>query len=261
MNAKQKATSSNVSWQGIRMYCAWHLRSEFKDKFDNSHWWKNQSDFDSAAALYEIARRHPLVCEYLIGMPGLPKISSIHPISFLCLYGLKSWPKLGLLNQTVWRKVAGNLKGVDCRGNAEKCFSIEREASNIIKSKRAFTTKKYQKKTFEQVSRLVEKDMIKRRPSTLEMEAEVKRNAIAAYRNGYLLIAVAPDLAVDNAESHMAKEYCQHRARNRIYKQRARWESWLPLISEFEDAEASRQKAKSQLFVRYRRMLEGIAFP
>jgi hypothetical protein len=260
MSAKRKATLSKVSWQETREYYTWHLRPPLKDVFDSSHWWKNQSDFVDVAALYEIARRHPLVCEYMVGMPDLPELPQIHPLAFLCVHGRASWPKLGSLMQKAWRICAGNLKGVDCRRDFEKCFSIESEALNRIKLKRTFTTKEYREKTIAQISPFVEGDMGKHPPSTIEMEAEVKQQAVAAYRNGYLLIAVAPDLAVENAESLMVQEYHQHRTEKRIVKPRARCESWLPIISEFEDAEASGHKAKSQLFTRYRRILDGIDF-
>jgi hypothetical protein len=232
------------------------------DEFDKFHWWEDPSDVDPIAALYEIARRHPLVGAYQIGAVWkLSKSFFNNPIRFLCGHGLKSWPKLSSIEQKCWQKVAGNLKGVDCRDDSEKCFSIECAAFMAIKCKRAFTTKKYQKKTIEKVSRLIEEDMIKQPPFMWEMEAKIRREAVTAFRKDYLLIAVAPDLAVDNAESLMAKEYCQHRARKRIYKPRARWGSWLQLIVDFEDAEVRLGGAKSQLFTRYRRIMDGIDFP
>ncbi len=257
MNAK---SNNKQEWLIERKYYTWYLQPPFKGKFDNTHWWDNSSEIEPIAALYEIARRHPLVYEYMIGIRHLPKRLVIHPIPFLCLYGLESWSKFGSLKQRAWQICVGNLKGVDCRDDSKKCFSIGDAASLAIEIKRAFTTKKYQKEKLQTVSRLIEEDMIKHPPSIIEKEAEIKRAALAAYRCGYLLIAVAPDIATDNAESLMAKEFTKYRKENQIHKLRARWENWLPLISNFEDAETSRKKVKSQLFNRYRRMVDGIIF-
>ena len=260
MSARRKAATPKEDWQATRARYTWHLRPPFNDGFDHTHWWKGQSETEPGA-LYELARRHWLICAYRQGALNLPKTVKIHPIIFLGLHGLQSWPKLGLPLQEIWGMVAGNIKGVDCRDDSRKCFSIESESYGRIKFKRAFTTKKYQTKTVKEASCLIEGDIVKRPPSTLEIETEIKREAVAAYRNGYLLIAVATDLTADNAESLMAKEYSQHRKESWEHKQRARWENWLPLISEFEDAVISKHGVKSKLFTRYRRIIDGINFP
>jgi hypothetical protein len=109
---------------------------------------------------------------------------------------------------------------------------------------------------------LVRQDLAQNPPTAAEWESAIVQCAIEAHRQGYVLLAVAPDLAVDKAESLMAKKYREHL---KLYPplhphQRARWESWLPIIAEFEDDEASGAKAKSQVFARYRRALNAIHF-
>ena len=103
--------------------------------------------------------------------------------------------------------------------------------------------------------------MIENPPLMRDMEATIKAAAVKAFRNGYLLMAVAPDIATDNAESLMAKEFRQYRANKGISKPRARWVDWLQLISDFEDSECRLGGAKSELFTRYRRIMDDIKFP
>ena len=264
MSAKKIPAPKKTLWGTTRAPFTWHLHPPFDKKFDKYHWWENssESDIDPHAALYEIARRHPLICACHVGVLDFSlKRYSLHPIRFLGLYGLKSWPELSLKKRNVWQKVAGILKGVDCRDETEKCFSIESAAFSTIKIKRTFSTKKYQKLTIGKVSHLIEEDVIKNPPFMSEMESEIKEAAVKAFRDGYLLMAVAPDIATDNAESLMAKEFRQYRTNKGISKSRARWENWLPLISEFENATLRSRGAKSQLFVRYRRVIDGIEFP
>jgi len=264
MSAKRKAISSKDKLRGKRALYTWHLRPPFDKDFDHTNWWKNQSesDNDPAAALYEITRRHSLICACHVG--GLDcglKRYSFHPIRFLAIHGLKSWPRLGSLKQLCWKKVAGHIKGVDCRDDTIKCFSIETEAYGYLKNRRVFATKKYRNITVEKVDFLVEEDMIENPPLMRNMEAKIKEAAVKAFRNGYLLIAVAPDIATDNAESLMAKEFRQYRAIKGISKPRARWVDWLQLISDFEDSECRLGGAKSELFTRYRRIMDDIEFP
>jgi len=37
------------------------LDSPFNQEFDRTQWWKDETDINPVAALYELARRHPLV--------------------------------------------------------------------------------------------------------------------------------------------------------------------------------------------------------
>jgi len=48
--------------------------------------------------------------------------------------------------------------------------------------------------------------------------------------------------------------------RSTAYAHKARYKDWLPLISSFENAERGRQKDTSQVFIRYRRAVDGIRF-
>src|ERR1041385_532346 len=152
MRAKQKPASSKEKWQAERARYAWHMRPPFRNTFDRSHWWRNQSDVDSIAALYELARRHPRVGELrlrfrraswygqesrdpLVGAAEREMASQAchdlgkepDAIHCLCLIGLKSWPALGSRNQEFWEMSAGRLKGVDCRHDIERCASVTRE--------------------------------------------------------------------------------------------------------------------------------------
>ena len=63
MSVKRKASSAKTNWLAVRRKYTWHLRPPFKTHFDRAHWWKGkpESDIESAAALYELARRRSLV--------------------------------------------------------------------------------------------------------------------------------------------------------------------------------------------------------
>lgn len=255
----RKAKPQKPDKRVTREMYSWHLND---NEFDRTQWWQNLPDakIDPIAALYELARRHPLIGAGRMGLLDWRKRPWLDPIWYLSVYGLKSWPKLDWRVRACWPKVAGNLKGVDCRDANIQCTSLETEVLTQIKTHRAFTQKKYKRMTLGRVSSLLEKDIITNSPSTKELEAGIKREAVAAYRNGYVLVVVAPDLAVDKAESLMAREYREYQAKHRIRTQRARYKEWLPLISGFENAETGRQKDTSQVFIRYRRAVDGICF-
>jgi hypothetical protein len=99
-------------------------------------------------------------------------------------------------------------------------------------------------------------------PTAEEWEAAIAYRAVEAHRQGYLLLAVAPDLQSDYAASLMQKVYGSAKRKFASPKQRARWKDWLPLIAKFENEELLRDKKikKSQAFIRYRRALDGIHF-
>lgn len=144
----------------IRNRYTWHLRAPFTDKFDSDHWWRSQPNSDPAAALYELARRHPRVGNALLAQDdyltesykallesclstpdkaqGPALMATVNhlaqvsrkPAAIICLMlcGLRSWPKLSALEQECWKGMAGKLKGVDCRLNPNRLRSIDEEA-------------------------------------------------------------------------------------------------------------------------------------
>jgi len=274
----------------MRARYTWHLRPPFNDEFDCSHWWEDQTDVNEIAPvgiLYELARRHPLVGEVrskfrhakwygqefrapLVGAAKERVASQAFDdlgqesgaIHCLCLIGLKSWPTLGGRDRDYWEDCAGNLKGLECRDELERCDSITLSALADILIKRVSKLKRKGKgMTNEEFNKLVAKDWVKSPPSSEELGAALVQEALDAHLHGHLLIAVAPDLVEEDAKSLLAKTYRRHRVLNPAPKQRARSENWLPLISEFEHAEASGDKSKSQAFTRYRRALDLIRFP
>ena len=292
----------------------WHFRPLFESQFDRSHWWKgkDQSEIEPAAALYELARRHPLVRETWLkriaaikrnhrGLgvgPGHPfygeaRFSRIilnqdwfqvggnssppHSLYWTCLFGLKSWAKLDYTERENWKFSAGYLKGLDFRDEDLQCYSINQYAHwRITDERKAALTKKGQinELNYEQTPEerkaarkkylsVLHNDLAVNPPTAEEWEVAIGNRAVEAYRRGYALLAVAPDLKADKAASVMAKIYRDHLRlyRPSRHKQRARWKDWLSIISEFENDETnSKKKAKSQVFVRYRRALDGIRF-
>jgi len=225
-----KTTHPKQDWQATRAKYTWHLHH---DKFDRTHWWKGKSNIKPVAALYELARRHPSV--------GL-RNSSTPELIVLGNIGLNSWPKLTPGQRVLWKSFAGNLKGVDCRNDEEKCCDIvwqdEGEPLNqVIALQRGIAL-----------------------PTIDELEAGIARRAIAAYRRGCILIAVGPDLAEDKAQDLFVQKYHEHRIFDGEGKQRARPGDWLKLISDFENAATSSGGVNSKGFNPYKQAVDSLHF-
>jgi len=186
------------------------------------------------------------------------------PISlyWTCRFGLKSWAKLGDADQRSWQSNAGNMKGLDFRDDLEQCRSINEIAYWKIRYRRqkALGDRVKGLRPGSEIGSVVNQSLSARAPTVKEWRAAVAEGAVEAYNRGYLLLAVAPDLASDKAALLMSRQYRESVDRYAKSKQRPRWEDWLPVISALEDAEVSRHKAKSQTFIRYRRILDAIRF-
>jgi hypothetical protein len=204
-------------------------------------------------------------------------------IHCLCLIGLKSWPTLDWRDQEYWEMSAGKMKGVDSRHASEQCYSISSEALCDIIHKRRHALKLGRKagqfwvktgtkntdedsvapvhpRAFEKSTEIVAKHLLENPISAAEIEAAIAEVALAAHHQGHWLLAVAPNLTHAAAAHLLARRYREEQKRYPRPKHRARWEDWLPLISAFEDAETQHGGAKSQVFIRYRRALDGIRF-
>jgi hypothetical protein len=299
-------------WQAIRRRYSWHLR---ESSFDRSHWWKGKpkSDIKPVAALYELARRHPLIgvtplrqrpqygaAEYL-RMPPLSQLSAgeqllrmtrtvLEPklsLRYTILHRSKSWPKLTPSERTEWTSSIGKIKSFDFRTEESVCRDLTSLALEIVRKHR-------------EAESLFNPPVgiFGSLPGALtdeEWKEAMAEAAVQAHHEGYVLLAVAPDLAADKLQSAVAKKYREHlrlypapkadeasviahslyssleddiisRRNNppteRAVKsnQRSRYQDWLRLISEFEDDELLRGGAKNQVFARYRRAVEQIRF-
>ncbi len=237
----------------------WHLRPPFNVQFDRVHWWQGKTELDQAAALYELARRHPSVGQRRAEKaPAKNAPPSFH---WTCLLGLNSWEKLDYRDRENWKASVGKLKGLDFRDEGEQCRSLRVLANWKIIDQRKELLKK-DGATFTETSLLARQDLAKNPPTDKEWEQAISQRAIEAHREGYILLAVVPDLSEKIAAKILVKKYEEHRSFYLVSepKQRARWEEWLPLISEFENAATSKSGVKSQLFARYRRMADSIRF-
>jgi hypothetical protein len=270
MNAKRKAVSPKEKWQVNRRRYTWHLRPPFKTQFDRSHWWKETpgTEIEPIAALYELARRHPLVSQrepiWPPGQPRIPLPSIFEPQPSLRstrILAMKSWPKLTKTERTNWKSSVGKLKGFDFRPGDSICISVTKLADSALWRQRRIA-----QLTSERLDAplgfLRWLDTCVNPPTASEWESAIAQCAVEAYRKGCVLLAVAPDLAPDKAASVMMKAYREHL---RLYPpakpaQRAYPKKWLRLIAEFEDDETSLNKAKSPVFNRYRRVLDGLSF-
>ena len=296
----QKNAPAKESWQALRERYTWHLRPPFKDQFDRTHWWKGKqaakqrvtpqppfvfgksapgtaekngdstldpvaalcelrrrtrisihiadSTLDPVSALYELARRHPVIGELRLNMNGesARKFMEDAPDEIHCLLkvGLKSWPKLTRNEQMSWQLSVGNQRGVDCRPESEQCYSISAEARHSITFAQVFGALKQQAPTVE------------------DKEQSVASCAVEAHRKGYRLFALAPDLSADKAASLLSRQYESHSllGLRPMKKERARCESWLGVIADFEKVATDRkQTAKSPVFTLYRRAVDGPA--
>lgn len=179
----------------------------------------------------------------------------------LCLIGLKTWEKLSGREKEWWEDVAGNIKGLECRSDLERCTCLNNEAITDIIIRRGAKLKRGKKATSnEEFHRSLGLEFVKHRPGNDEIEAAIKEYSLHALRNDFLLIAIAPDLTIEDAAALLEKQYREYRKLWRVPNQRARDENWLPIISEFENDEINHQKVKSQVFARYRRTMDLVSF-
>jgi hypothetical protein len=298
----------------MRARYTWHLRPPFDQEFDRSHWWKNEPQIDPApaAALYELARRHPRVGELrsrlhhagwygqelrapLVGAAKERMASHAfddlgqepEALHCLCLIGLKTWPTLGWRYQEYWMASAGNIKGVDCRDDLERCYSVTDAAMCDVILQRGRALKVPRKafqawvspssigpgesevvpvdiKAFQRSVEIIGKHLCETPISAAEIEPAIAEVAVGAEHQGHWIIAVASDLAQDEAELLMGKVYREHRLRREealgAGKQRPRPKQWLKLISEFENAETSSGGTNASGFNPYRAIMDSIRF-
>ena len=266
MKGNRKASTPKEIWQAKRRRYTWHLLPPFKVKFDRSQWWKKEpNEIEPAAALYELARRHPLVNETppertpLPGMelPILPSIFQPKPsLRLTQRLGLKSWPKLTASERQAWKTGIGRMKSFDFRPCESISINITRQADLRISQKwhddffHAQSTNGY--------CGLHSYGS----PTDQEWKDAILQCAAEAHRQGYVLIAIEPNLTPDKAAAAMLKQYREH---DRAYlspkpKQRARRDQWMYIISDFEEMVMESGKWNAQIFARYRRVVDGIQF-
>ena len=80
------------------------------------------------------------------------------------------------------------------------------------------------------------------------------------YRNGNLLLSVAPDLANELAAKLLADAYRNEMQYFGSGAQRTRWADWLPHVAAFDDDELKHGGTKARAFTAYRRIINGIKF-
>jgi hypothetical protein len=293
-------------WRDPRKRYAWHFLPPFKDQFDSNYWWVGRPIPEPQAALYELVRRHPQVylallrrnfdqvAEYKedykrLNQPKVPLEAMVllmgmvkdfaewngysEAVAFLVLFGLKSWPKLSKAEKDWWRLGAGFIKGVDCRPEGERCYSIQEamvraaQMSPLVNALRA-RVRQAQGITNEAVGGGVptpknhEMNLSTGARVVGDVESFVAQEAIRAYRSGHILIAASPDLGYDGAERLLVRTYRNsHRLlRGSTGKQRARHQEWLKLIRNFEQLHPLFKKLPNA-FNHYRRAIDTVRFP
>ena len=168
---------------------------------------------------------------------------------------MKSWPKLTNKEKEDWKSNIGKVKGFDLRPAKSLCINVVELAHLAVWQARNEAAKFLSGAEYPARG-------LGWYPTDDEYGVAVAKQAVEAFRKGYLILGVAPDLKQDKAESVLMEIYSKHSLPNPFSKrsQRARWQDWLPCISRFEDAETSEHKAKSQEFAHYRRLVDGIRF-
>lgn len=298
-----KKTSSKTDQRRERRKYAWYRRGPFQQIFDASHWWASETEVQPAAALYELARRHPLVRKHWLRTIAAIKkerralgIRSGHPVhsrrpqtavdrmrtdpywfssvkhdlpSWLwstCQIGLMSWEGLDYTSRENWKHSVGNLKGLDWRSDESKCRKVNDFAFDRLFNRRQNELKSkglHDKKVgHREWARLVRESMKSDPFSLRDWEMAIAEAAIVCFRAGDILFAVAADLKANDAARLLGREY---RKRSAIFFKplpipRAKWESWLPLIEEFERVVVGGDKDFKKAFAHYRRALDGIQF-
>jgi hypothetical protein len=119
-------------------------------------------------------------------------------------------------------------------------------------------------KSSQQYYQVLAKHLRKVPISAAEKKAATAEVSVEAEEQGHCIIAVASDLAQDEAERLMGDVYREHRLRREEAldggKKRPRSKQWLEVISQFENAEMSSGGTNARGFDPYRGIMDGIQF-
>jgi hypothetical protein len=279
-NSKRKAPTSKKELQAIRNRYTWHLR---EPGFNHVHWWSRyeSADYkriDPLAAFYEVARRHPKITEiphrpFII--PGdvhgeallkwYNKLTLPEFVRFLSHNAMRSWKKLTNVQQERWKHSIGKLKSFDQRSNDS--ISGNLTYSTYIALLHA------QEERDRQTRETMPPELAGFSflgwflfPAQDAWEKAISEDAVKAHREGRVLIAVEPHLTAEKAVAAMKQAYFSHPYvdSSPVTRERVRCQQWLEIIAAFEDSTADETipaKVNSQLFVRYRRIIDQKAFP
>jgi hypothetical protein len=179
---------------------------------------------------------------------------------------------------------AGHVKGVDCRDDLDRCYSVTNTALRELTYKRRNVLRLGRKaskvwveggskkpkvvpvypQAYQKAIKLVAEQLRKNPISAPERDAAIAEVATAADHRDHWIIAVAPDLAQDEAEALMGTVYREHRLRREATlgtgKQRSRHGNWLDLITAFETDATSKDGVKFMVFNRYKKAIDGVVF-
>jgi hypothetical protein len=174
---------------------------------------------------------------------------------------MKSWPKLTESEQREWKSSLGKLKGFDFRPKESLCRNITSQAPLAVEQERTEAHKTFTE-MFPGLPDIGYLCGYFANPTDREWKKAIAHCAVEACRGGYILFALAPDLAAAEAGALMVAAYRDYL---KLYppanrRQRARPQDWLALISAFEDDVARGPKTNPQIFAQYRRVLDGIRF-
>ena len=221
MSANRKPPSPKKSWQATRRRFTWHLHVP---EFDRRHWWNETGQpANPVAALYELARRHPLVAETLLRGLSLPgsepptwaetRLEELFPqppsLRFLSWNWMKPWTQLAEGKRAEWKLCIGKLKGFDFRQEGPLCRNLTRLAHSIIYQHREEARKKLAASLPPAISGTSEFGLYSPLADS-EWRESVAQAAVQAHREGYVLLAVAPDLAPDKLQSAVSEKYREH---------------------------------------------------
>lgn len=288
--APKDAKQNKREWTRLRRRFNWYLRTPFSKAFDRRHWWATEETIEPEAALYEVIRRHPVVREIWIKsfrahmrhkyrdlihcwnpqvekfwvakmkqVPSQLKVSNI--LSRVCSTGTKSWAQLDLTERQNFEISVGKTKGIDNRAPEQKCRSIiDLAESRVFENRRATMVKP--KMPFAESCRLTLESLQASPATEKEWDDAIASESIKVFKSGYQIFAVSSDLNPSEAASSMkeAYEFQYWQFQEPMMEKRARAEDWLKVIAEFEVAENTKSKAKSQLFKRYRQIFDGFQF-
>lgn len=245
MNHKNPSPSPSITyrhkayWEPIREQFTWHLRPPFaegsngKRRFDCTHWWdKSPDEITPAAALYELARRHPDVGRALKEGDCDKKEQSqqSYRLGFLCQHGLSNWKTLaasvvgGSPQTEVWEFFIGKLKGLDFRDETSLFRCVTEDALTTLYSRDRILGEPFPFRTVENETAPSRKSSVEEfhsfisdlksliGPSFEERFREaIKKDAILYHNRGMLLFACAPDVTKDRAIELFNKRFMSGR--------------------------------------------------
>jgi hypothetical protein len=222
----------------------WHLRPEWRERFDHEHWWNGKEDkVPIEAVMWEIMRRHPNAARV---HQRWNSDDEMNELQFqVGRDGLRSWPKLTAQQQGDFKKRLWELSPSH-HGFAAPPVTVLNDFRPFDKHIRKLKSKKDNERLSEFKMRL---------------ERRLWRNMLSFHNKGQIIVAIDIGGNADRVARGVKEAVQKLRGAAKLNAiGKSRTFQRLNVIAEFENEELSRKLSKTNrnadLFTRYRRTID-----